>query len=542
MIRRSLPILFALLLFAPLAKTQSAAFNVGAPIGGTFVRNIELEPLSLHPIAASDGYADLVNLYVHDTLAARHPQSGEFVPRLAERWEVSKDQKSYTFFLRKDAIFQDGLPVTAEDVKFSFDAIFEPAYKALSLQPYFEGVVKVEVIDPTTVKFYLKDTYFQNFSSIVSLYVIPKHVYGDVEKSRRMTRTAVGAGPYSIDRFAKGERIVLKRFDKWYGFNTAAWRGTFNFATIILRFVSEQAKALELLKKGELDFSPLLAESYVWKTEGDPWGKKVFKFEVENKMPKDYGFVGWNLRREFFKDRGVRVALAHLMNREEMIQKFRYDLSLPATGPTYLQSEYASPKVKPFLYDPKKAAILLAKAGWKDTNKDGVLDKLINGKREDFRFTLIYANKDTEKYWASYQEDLRKVGIQMELKNIEWKLLMKALDEGNFDAVAMAWATTLEWDPKQLWHSSNAVPGGSNFVGYKNPEVDRLIDQARMEPNKAKRVEQLRRVYELIAADAPYAFLFNDKYVFYAHSAKVEKPAETFQFDIGHESWWAKRP
>lgn len=542
MIRRPFPILFLSLVLTVPGFSFAVSFNASAPVGGTFVRNIELEPLSLHPIAANDGYADLANLYIHDTLAARNLETGEFIPRLAERWEVSKDQKTYTFFLRKDAVFQDGHPVNAEDVKFSYDAIFEPAYKAMSLQPYFEGIVKVEIVDAQTVKFYLKDTYFQNFSSIVSMYILPKHVYSDVEKSKKMTRTAVGAGPYSIEKFEKGERIVLKRFEKWYGFKTDVWKGAYNFATVILRFYGEQDKAIEKLKKGDLDFSPLLAESYMKKTEGAPWGEKVFKFEVENKMPKDYGFIGWNLRHEFFKDRNVRIALAHLMNREDMIQKFRYGLSLPATGPMYVQSEYASNKVKPFLYDEKKATALLAKAGWKDTNKDGVLDKVVNGKREDFRFTLIFANKDTEKYWVAYQEDLKKAGIQMELKKIEWNYLMKSLDEGSFDAVAMAWATTLEWDPKQSWHSSNAIPGGSNFIGYKNPTVDRLIDQARMEPNKAKRMDQLHKVYELIAADAPYAFLFNDKYVFYATSNKIEKPAATFQFDIGHESWWSKKP
>lgn len=523
-------------------RLHATSLNAGAPVGGTFTRNLGGEPPTLHPITSTDFYADRVQQYVLDTLARRNPETNEFEPRLAEKWEISKDQKTYTFFLRKDAVFHDGKPVTAEDVKFSFDAIFEPAYKAVHLTPYYEGISKVEVVDATTVRFYAKDSYFQNFISMVEMNIIPKHVYGDVEKSKKMSKTLVGAGPYMLEKFDKGQRIVLTRNDKWYGFNSKEWKGSFNFKTIVLRFVKEDAVSFEMIKKGELDFEDMTAEYYVKKAEGAPWGQTVFKNKIENKSPKGYGFVGWNFRRDIFQDKNVRVALAHLMNREEMNKKFRYGMSDLATGPTYKMSEYASQKVKPFLFEPETAAKLLAKAGWKDSDKDGILDKKINGKKFDFRFSLIYSNKDIEKYFTLYKEDLKKAGIDMELKYLEWNSFLKVLDEGSFDAAALAWSGSFEWDPKQIWHSSNAIPGGSNFIAYKNQEVDRLIDQARMEPNKQKRMDQLHKVYELIAADAPYALMFNDKYAFYANSARIGKPADTFQYEAGYYYWWVKTP
>ena len=389
---------------------------------------------------ASDLYADLVQQYVLDTLANRNPETNEWEPRLAEKWEASKDSKVYTFHIRKDAMLTDGQPVTAEDVKFSYDAIFEPAYKAAEKQPYYEGVKSIEVVDPQTVKVTFKDTYFQNFISIVSMYIIPKHVYGDVEKSKKMTRVLTGSGPYSLEKFEKGQRIVLKRNDKWYGFNTPQWKGEYNFQTVILRFVAEDAVSLEMTKKGELDLETLTPENFMKKTDGPPWGQTVFKFKVENKAPKGFGFVGWNFRRKMFQDKNVRVALSHLMNRELMIKKFRYDLSVLATGPNYIASEYSSQKVKPILFDPKEAASLLQKAGWKDSDKDGVLDKMIDGKKVDFRFSMMYANKDSEKYWTLYKEDLKKAGIEMELKYLEWNSFVKLLDDGNFDAIAMGWS------------------------------------------------------------------------------------------------------
>lgn len=528
-------------IFVGCLNSQAAGPNRNAPVGGNFNYNLKGEPPTLHPIMSTDLYARDVQEYVVDTLAARDPMTYEYIPRMASKWEVSKDGKVYTFHLRPGMKWHDGKPVTAEDVKFSFDAIFDKAYGAAEKIVYMEGIEKVEVVDPLTVKFHLKNTYFLNFNTIADLWIIPKHVYGDVEKSKKMTRELVGSGPYKLEKFDRGQRIVLKRNPDWYGFETPEWKGFANFDTVTLRFVKEDAVSFEMAKKGDLDLEALTAEFYEKKAVGNPWGKTVFKNKVENASPKGYAFVGWNFRKDLFQDKETRLALAHLMNREEINKKFRYGYSALATGPTYLQSEYASKKVKPLAFDPKKAQELLAKAGWKDSDKDGVLDRVINGKKTDFRFSLIHANKDAEKYWTLYREDLKKAGIDMDIRYLEWNSFLKMLDDGNFEAVALAWSGSSDWDPKQIWHSASAVPGGSNFIYYKNPEVDKLIDQARFEADKKKRVALLQKVYESIADDAPYVFMFNDRYSFYANSNKVEKPADTLKYEVGSKYWWTKQ-
>jgi microcin C transport system substrate-binding protein len=534
--------LFALVLAVGLSSQALAASpNESAPQGGVFNLNLGGEPPTLHPITSTDAYAQVVQGYVMDALLAHDIETYAWKPRLAEKWEISKDNKVFTFFLRKNSFFHDGKPVTAEDVKFSFDAIFEPAYNAAHLRPYYEGIAKVEVIDPYTVKVTAKDTYFKNFDQIATMSIIPKHVYSDVEKSKKMTRTLIGSGPYALDKFERGQILSLKKFDKWYGKDDKEWKGAFNFSSINMRFYKEDAIILEHAKKGDLDYVKLTSEAYVKKTDGAPWGKTIIKHKVENSAPKNYNFIGWNFRREMFQDKDVRVALAHLMNREEMNKKFRYGMAELATGPTYIRSEYASKTVKPLLFDPKTANELLTKAGWKDSDKDGILDKTINGKKVSFRFTLIHPNKDSEKYWTMYKEDLKKAGIDMEIKYLEWNSFLKLLDEGNFDAVALAWGGgDITWDPKQIWHSSSAVAGGSNFINYKNPEVDKLIDEARQNLDEKKRKKLLATVYEKIAADAPYVFMFNERYDFYANSSKVQMPADTFKYDIGADYWWMK--
>lgn len=527
------------LLLSLALQSQAAAPNTSAPQGGNFVLNLGTEPPTLHPIMSTDVSASTVQGFVMDTLLVHDQETYAWKARLAEKWEASKDGKTFTFWLRKNAVFHDGKPVTAEDVKFSYDAIFEPKYEAAHLRPYYEGIQKVDVIDQYTVKFTMKDTYYLNFDSAATMSIIPKHIYGDVNKSKKMTKEMIGAGPYKLEKFYKGQRLVLKKFDKWYGNSDEAYKGMYNFDTLTFRFVKEENVYLEMLKRGDIDYLRLTPEQFVKKTEGSGW-TKIEKTKTENSEAKGYGFYGWNMNNDLFKDRKVRTALAHLVNRDEMNKKFRYGLSVLAIGPTYNVSDYASKKVKAIEFDPKKAQELLADAGWKDSDKDGILDKVINGKKVPFRFSLIHANKDNEKYHTFYKEDLRKAGIDMEVKYLEWNSFLKMLDDGKFEAVNLAWSGTIEWDPKQIWHSSSAVPGGSNFIGYKNPEVDKLIEKARMESDRAKRIPMLQKVYETIAADAPYAFLFNEKFVFYGANKKFGKPADTFKYDVGTDYWWLK--
>jgi ABC-type transport system substrate-binding protein len=243
-----------------------------------------------------------------------------------------------------------------------------------------------------------------------------------------------------------------------------------------------------------------------------------------------------------FASKKTREAMVHLFNRKEMIKKFLFDLSLPATGPLYQQSEYADPAAKSLDYDPKLALKLLKEDGWVLDKGDKFLSKTIGGKKTPLSFTILEPSPEFVKYLTIFKEDAKQAGVDVNVKNIEWNAFIKLLDERKFDAVRLSWdGGDISWDPKQIWHSDSIANQGSNFIGYKNPSVDKLIDEARVIMDKKERVKKLRQVYKMIADDVPYIFLFNGKFTFYAHTKRVQKPKETFQYQVGSNYWWLSK-
>lgn len=532
---------FAASTFAVPAQTTSTTLGkADAPAGGTFYKTLNSEPEKLNPITSTDHYASIVQSFVVDRLMALDPETYEFVPALAESFKADKSGKWYTFTIREGVKWSDGKPLTIEDVKFSFDVIRNPKYETAHQRPYFENVKEAIVVDKKTIKFLIKKKYFNNFAVLAGLQVVPKHVYGD--PSKKKGKILIGSGPYKIGKYKKGKSLTLVRNSDWWGYKVPYFAGAYKPQKVFYRFVKEENVQMEMLKKGKIDLLSMSADQYKKKAVGPKWGKKVFKKQVENSMPKGYGFVAWNFKNDLFKDRKVRIALAHLMNREMMNKKFRHGMSMLATGPWYQQSPYANKKTKPFGFDMKKAGQLLKQAGWADSDKDGVLDKMINGKKKKFSFNLMFSNKDAEKYFTMYREDLKKAGIDMQLKRIEWNSFVKALNDRKFDAVALAWsAGSIDNDPKQIWHSESARKGGSNFNSYKNAAVDKLIDKGRQELDRNKRIKIYNKIYEKIAADAPYAFMFNEKYVLYGHTKKMKYVKDTMKYDVGSNFWWIEK-
>ena len=521
--------------------------NQNAPKGGAFKIQMDEAPTTLNALSSTDAYASEVQGYVLEGLLNRNPETREWEPALAKEWKVAKDGMSFEFTLRDGVNWQDGKPLTIEDVKFSFDAIMDPAnkYKTADKKPYYENIKSAEITGPNKIKFTVGKPYFDNFSVVATLTVVPMHLYKDPSKEQEkvLNKTLVGTGPYTLQEFDRAKGIILKANPNWWGKKDPNQKGIYNFDSINIRFISAIDVAIQRMENGDLDFMGLGAEEYMKKTSGPKWGKEVLKVKTQNKQARGYGFVGLNLTNPIFANKKTRQAMVHLFNRREMIKKFLYDLSLPATGPLYQQSEYADSSVKAMEYDPKLALKLLKEDGWASAPGETVLSKMINGKKTPLTFTILNPSKDYEKYLTMFKEDAKKSGVDVEVKFVEWNAFLKLIDERKFEAAFLSWSGgDLDWDPKQIWHSDSIAGAGSNFVSYKNPSVDKLIDEARVIMDKKDRMKKLKDVYKIIADDVPYIFLFNGKFMFYGHSKQAKREKETYQFQIGSNYWWLQKP
>ena len=541
-------LLFVVVLLLSLKSFSSVKTlgNPDAPKNGTYNFHLSGFPPTINPFSYQDVYAGQIHTYTLESLAERNIDTFDWEPRLAVSWEEAKDGKWITFTLRENAKWHDGKPVTAEDVKFTFDAIVDPEnkYKTARFKPYYENFASVEVVSKYKVKFNIKTVYFANFTQAAGMSILPKHVYLDTSKKnlKKLNKTITGSGPYTLKKFKRGKLIELAKNKDWWGKDLKQYKSIYNFQKIRMKVAKENNITLTLLEKGKLDFIGLTAEQFVKKTSGKKWGKDALKVKYQNKAPKSYGFIGLNLTDRLFKSKNVRIALYHLLNRELMIEKFLFGMSLPATGPWYRQSIYADPSVKPFAFDPKKALELLRKDGWKDSDGDQILDKEIDGKKVKLSFTILEPSKDFEKYLTIFKEDAKKAGVEIKIKVVEWNTFIKLLDERKFEAVRLGWSGgSIDYDPKQIWHTDSIKGAGSNFINYSNKKVDKLIDEARMTLDREKRIKVLREVYKLIANDVPYLFLFNAKYGFYGHTKRMKGPKDTYTFGIGTDYWWVEK-
>lgn len=500
--------------------------------------NIGGEPTTLSPLSASDAYTSAVHGYIFDSLLDNDLDTYEWKPALATEWTVSKDKRVFEFKLRQGVKWHDGTEFTAEDVKFSYDVIFTDDFKAVQLRSFYEAVKSVDVLDKHTVRFTVKDDYFQNFDVCAGIKVLPKHFYSDPKNKSDFGKKLIGTGAYVFNKYDKGQKIILSKNKDWWGNQVETEKSAHLIPRIVLKFVAEENVSLELLKKGDLDFLAFRPEGFIKKTVGKIWEDKIVKVKTENKTPKGYNFIAWNFKHPILKDREVRKALAMLLNRPLMQDKFEYNLSEFATGPIYVQSDYANQKVKPVEFDVKGALGILTKAGWRDSDKDGLLDKVIDGKKTPLSITILEPTPDFMKYLTVYKEDALQAGVEINIKNIEWNSFVKLIDEKKFEAVRLAWGGGgVDWDPKQIWHSASIAGAGSNFISFSVPEVDRLIDEARKIYDKDKRLPLLHRVHEIISSEYPYVFFFNSKYTLYGHNKRIWKPKDTFVYGVGQQYW-----
>lgn len=512
--------------------------------GDWLVIRLSSNPRTLNPVTSKDAYASMVQSFVFDALIDRDPDTLEYFGKMAESWTISDDKLVITFKLRKGLLWSDGQPVTADDVIFSYETAIDPTVDAQNIAGYFKDVKKVEALDDRTVRFTFSKPYFKSLevSGAGYLTYIPRHVYAygkgkpyaDGQAFSAIRDTLVGCGPYVFESWTPGQQIVLRRNEHYYG--TPG-----NFDKIVFRIVPDETAALQMVKAQELDDMSLSSDQYL-RVEHDRRFNKNYR-RLLYTAPSGYSYIAWNNKHPIFKDRRVRVALTHLVPRKLMAERLFNGLVDVTTGPFWpggkgvkvpLQYDRT---VKPYPYDPIRALAMLADAGWADTDGDGVLDK--NGMAFRFQLLIRSGSETAMDIASATKEMMGKVGIRVDISQLEWTVFISKLDDRNYDAILLGWTGGVEGDPYQIWHSSSIQNQGSNHVGFNNPGADRLIEAARVEFDREKRNALYHQFHRLLHREQPYTFLFTSRQRQAVH--KRFNGVRIHVLGLEPKQWWTPR-
>jgi peptide/nickel transport system substrate-binding protein len=511
------------------AVSESAPPSGPATPGGRIVMATIGEPSNLIPRLATDvASSDVADLLYVAPL--RYDKDIQLECWAAERYEVLEDGKLLKFWLRPGIRFTDGVELTAEDVEFTYQVMIDPKTPTA----YGEDYKQIQSFT-VTGKYAFEVRYAEPFARSLVTWagaILPKHLLaGQDLMNTKYSREPVGAGPYKLAAWEPGRRLVLN-------VNPDYFEGRPNIDQVVFRIIPDTSTMFLELKAGNLDMMDLTPQQYLYQTTGATWDADWRKFKY---LAFTYTYLAYNLKSPFFTDVRVRRAIAHAVSKEAIVKGALLGLGLPTVGPYKPGTWVYDDAIADYAYDPALAKSMLAEAGWTDRNGDGVLE---DSSGRSFRFTILtnQGNEQRVKAATIIQSQLAAVGIKAEIRTVEWASFIKEfVDKGNFDALVLGWTITQDPDAFDVWHSSRAVPGGLNFVGYKNPEVDALLERGRHTVDQAERKKIYDAFQKILHNDQPYLFLYAP-YALPILTARIQNVAAapagiTYNFT----KWWIPR-
>jgi peptide/nickel transport system substrate-binding protein len=476
--------------------------------------------------------------------------SGEFTGGMKIDYEI-----------RQEAVWDNGTPITAHDVAFTFKTVLNPKTNNENVKPYYDWVGDF-AIDPTNPK---KFSIFSNQQYILieeysGYWVLPEYIYDAKQTMRKFTikelnssakRTAlksnndiqvfaddfnserfqrekgyvVGSGPYEFTQWVTGQKIEFQRKKNWWGDKVLDSTSGFKAypEKITHKIINDWSTIQTAIKSEDLDC--VKGVEYKVFTEFGKNEKVKANYNLETPSSNQYLYIGLNQGNEKFKDLKVRQALAHAVNRSQIINTLLYGLAEPVESMVHPTKSYYNKNLKPFDFNLETSGKLLDEAGWKDSDGDGFRDKMLNGKltKLSFDFKLNSGNETRKNIALIFKEDAKKIGVEINIIVKEWTVYLQELDKHDFEMYCGAWVgdPTPE-DPKQIWHTESSN-GGSNYVNYGDKQSDQMIDNIRKELNDDKRKEIYLRFQEKVHNDVPYIFLYAPKERIVMHKRFVTK-------------------
>ena len=490
-------------------ETPSRWANPAAPKGGRIVLAAGAAPKSLNYYLEGSTFSAQVCSMLYESLLSTDPDTGEKAPGLARRWTVSDDGTVFTFELDPEARWSDGEPVTAEDVRWTFETLVDPKNMTGPVKVALAPFDPPDVLDARTVRFSARERHWRNLGAVGGMFVLPAHAFRGRDFNRLAFDLSVVSGPYRLGEHRENRSLSLVRRPDWWAAGRPANAGLWNFDEIVWRFFASRENAWEALRKGELDaMAVYTASTWVLDARGERFDKNwLVKKAVRNAKPVGFQGFAFNLRREPWNDRRVRLALAHLLDRETFNRTLMF-------GQYFLHRSYwedlwdaAHPCPNPLLaFDPARAGALLDEAGWL---RDGATGRRTKDGRE--LVVRFLSNSGTsDKFLARWRVALEKAGIALKVESKDWAAWMRDMDAYDFDLTWCAWSSGLEKDPESMWSGAAAdAPGGNNVTGFSDPRVDALIEKQKTEFSLAARNEIDREIDRIVADAVPYILLWN---------------------------------
>lgn len=418
-------------------------------------------------------------------------EKGEVVPMLATEKSISKDGLLWTFKLRKGVKFHDGTPFTAEAVKAGLDRALDPKMR-VPLRFTIGMIDKVEVVDDYTVKVHLKFPYApldRVFSFTITAPFSPRAVK---ELGDKLGAQPVGTGPFKLSEWVKGDRIVLVRNDDYYGKKPTLER-------IIFKVIPEHGTRTAMVRAGDVDMILLPQPPDVAALERDP-NLKVIKAQSTR-----YVYMGINTHKEIFRDKRVRQAFNYAVDKDMIVQKILFGLADVADAPMPA-TLFGYHRIGKYEYNPTKAKELLSAAKFP-------MDTKISMITPTGRYMF---DKQVSEAIQAYLGD---IGIQAELRTYDWPtfmaMVMKPVEQNEFQLWLGGWAPVFldaDFMLYGMFHSSQWPPKGTAVAFYKNAEVDKLIEEARISQDPKIREDSYQKASALIWDDAPWIFLYQQRF------------------------------
>jgi microcin C transport system substrate-binding protein len=450
-----------------------------------------------------------VQTMVYESLLTLHPTTLTYAPGLATHWQISPDRLTYRFRLDPNARFSTGQPVTADDVVASWKFVMDKGLQESQLQAMLGKFEQPVAESKYIVRAKSTELRWINFLNFVSyLPIFPAESLKGLDGARYLKeynfRLLPGSGPYVVrdEDVVKGQTISVRRRPDYWGEKQRRNIGTGNFDEVRYVVVRDQKLAFEMFKKGDLDYYYVnISREWIEEMNFDRVQRGVIqKRKIFTDAPSNIQAMAFNFRRPPYDDVRVRKALNLLFNRQLLIERLFFNEYVPLN--TYFPGGvYVNPNNPKNEYNPQQALALLSEAGWTSRDAQGRLVK--NG--QPFVVELLYYDKGAERYLTIYQDDLRKVGVTLNLRLVSYETLLQIRGEWKFDVASIGWVQGTFPDPEALYRSTFAdVKNSFNVTGFKDKRVDMILDAYYAEFDQQKRVQLIRELDGILAENYLY--------------------------------------